>query len=1013
MDLSAIYSKTPKGLRTRSSLIGGLSSHLMKVLTHVDGSSSAETILLKLDKLTPQQLTADLTRLEQEGYIRLATTTSTADDSWSLTVNFEPMVVEEFQSEEELEVSAQAKTAEQTRQIELEQAKQEEERRLAEQLKADKLRDNERIKAETKVIAQMEQERLEQEAARREAEAEAQLKARQEAERIEQQQAAERAAKLVEETRLQAELKAREVAQAEAEVAAKEARREMERISREAEEAQKKADIEAKAKQERERLDALNMARAAEDARQAELKAQAEYQAQLEQAAKAAAEQARLEVEAAEQAAETKRLKQAEKAAQAAALKEKLEQEKARLEIAIVLRKAEEDRKNAEAQAKAEKLEAKRRLKAEQDARAQAERKAKEESKEIARQQKLKAQAEEKAKAEASEQAQLEAARIAKGTEIARKIALENERLQAKQAADALAAQAEVEQTQRLERENQVQLAAEAVRAHLLAEERANLAAKQNAQLEMERIGREADKAHQKAAQQQQSAKQQNTLVQQIATAQQNFLEIEKSEPDKELPDAEDFDAAEDAAFEAEERAAEAKVHPKLEKTTKQATVDSGRTDIKNAAMTAAAAAMASIHGKARSFLSAKKIKHWLGSFTKAAFIYVPVLLLLVLLVLSFINLSFLIKPIEKMASESIGETVVIKNVHASLWPQPNLVLEDVAIGTGNNIEAVHVLPVIASLFEEVKVVKSLVIEGLNIEQANFNQSLQWASNASKAKRLKVEQINLKNLTLVIRDLQLEPFDGKVMLTDAGALSSIELVSSDNALSVRISPQGNDSEIVLKATNWVLPFNQKIVFGTLNAKGLASQYKLNFSQIEGEIFGGSLTGQANIEWPDGAGQWLSAGEFKLLNANTEALLNNFGSAVTIDGKLALDARFSGEAREVSKLASNTITDANFDVRQGSIHSIELVRGVLSPSGQSLAGGNTNFDKLTGSIKLNQNEYQFSKLVLASSQFNANGFVNIDANQISTGRVHADLAAQSRHLKADFDITGRGEDLRSN
>src|SRR6187551_2556665 len=116
MDLSSIYSKTPKGLRARASLIGGLSSHLMKVLTHVDGSSKAETILLKFDKLTPQQLGADLVRLEKEGYIRLATVTSATDDSWALTINFEPMVVEEYQSEEELEALAQAQAMEQARQ---------------------------------------------------------------------------------------------------------------------------------------------------------------------------------------------------------------------------------------------------------------------------------------------------------------------------------------------------------------------------------------------------------------------------------------------------------------------------------------------------------------------------------------------------------------------------------------------------------------------------------------------------------------------------------------------------------------------------------------------------------------------------------------------------------------------------------------------------------------------------------------------------------------------------------
>ena len=93
---------------------------------------------------------------------------------------------------------------------------------------------------------------------------------------------------------------------------------------------------------------------------------------------------------------------------------------------------------------------------------------------------------------------------------------------------------------------------------------------------------------------------------------------------------------------------------------------------------------------------------------------------------------------------------------------------------------------------------------------------------------------------------------------------------------------------------------------------------LKSSEIEGEIFGGNLTGQANIEWPSGAGSWLSSGKFKLVNANAQALLNNFGSAVIIDGQLALEANFSGKAREASKLSKALITNADFDVRQGRI-----------------------------------------------------------------------------------------------
>ena len=1055
MNLSVIYSKTPKGLRARASLIGGLSSHLMKVLTHVDGTSKVETILLKFDKLSPQQLSADLTKLEQAGYIRLATVTTASGDAWALTVNFAPMVVEEYQSEEELEVNTQAKIAEKSRQqqqqaeqlaqqqaeqvlaiklaAEQEAQQEEEQRQLAQQVaqqaaqqkadkKTEKLRAKQKSKAETKVKALLEQERIAiakaDETARIEMEAKAKLSAQQEAARIAEQQAAQRATQLAEEIARKAALKAREVAE-QAEIDAEEkakqhAHREIERISRDAENAQKKAEAAVKVQQENERLEALNVAQAAknvaEQARQAELKAQAENKAQLERAAKEAAEQASIEAKAIADASEKERLEQAEKAAQQAVLKEKLAQEqkdKARLEIANVLRKAEDDRKNAVAQAKAEKLAAKQQAKAEQETRLQAERKAKEEAK-FVKEEKIKAQAEEKAKLEAAEHAKRELAQIAKQVEIARAKAEQ----QAKQAAEVLAinaapAQPKVENVG-LEQGHTVQVA----HSKLVAEQQANSDAKENARLEMERIGHEADLARQKS------------------TTQQHLAEVKKGKSDKNLTVGNDFEAAEaaeEAAFAADEQAEEAveKIQHTIrnkatknkatriitQKTAKQSAEDAGRADIKNAAKIEADA-KASLYSNAQAFVSTKKIMQWLRPLTKVTFIYVPVLALLLILLLHFINFSILIKPIEQLASESIGESVIVKKVHASLWPQPHLVLENVAIGNGNHIKAVHVLPVAASLFEDIKVVKSLVIEGLNIEQANFNQPLQWVNNLGDAKNLIVKQINLKNLTLTIRDLQLESFDGKVTLTDAGKLSAVDLVSSNNALSVMIKPQTDQYEIALKAANWVLPFNPKIVFSTLTAKGLASQNKINFSQIKGEIYGGNLIGQANIQWPDGASQWSGIGDFKLSNANTEVLLNNFGSAVIIDGQLALDANFSGKAREANKLANAMITNANFDVRQGRIQGLALARGVLSPGRQSLAGDNTDFDKLTGSIKISQNQVQFGKLVLASSQLNANGFININANQILTGRVNANLATKSRQLKANFAITGRGKDLKS-
>lgn len=279
-------------------------------------------------------------------------------------------------------------------------------------------------------------------------------------------------------------------------------------------------------------------------------------------------------------------------------------------------------------------------------------------------------------------------------------------------------------------------------------------------------------------------------------------------------------------------------------------------------------------------------------------------------------------------------------------------------------------------------------------------------------KKYKNAQINLKNLTLAIHDLQLESFDGKVSLKEAGGLNSIDLVSSNNALSLAIAPQGADYAIDLKAANWQLPFNQKLMFSSLNAKGLASGNQIRFSQIAGEIYGGNLTGQINIQWPESNGQWKTTGDFKLEKAYAEQLLSTFGSAVIVDGKLALNGSFASQASTASQLAEASAVRANFDVRQGDIQGIELSRAVMS-RGQSLAGDSTQFDKLTGTVQANKGQYQFSKLQLNSPQLNANGYINIAADNALTGNVTADLAAQSRRLQAKFAVSGSGKDLKSN
>ena len=1065
MDLTVVYSKTAKGMRARSSLIGGLSSQLMKVLSHVDGASKAETILFKYDEMTERGLAAALIQLETEGYIKPVLLTRTSADEWSPATIFAPMEVEEVVSLED----AEAQAAEQARLQAEYKAKIKEEVRLQAERKAQEKEEQEyakeKVKAEAKVKAQLEVERITREAeetqkkADDEALAKAEEKAKLEAERkvkIEQearqkaelkaQAAAERKAKAEEEARISAELVAREEAEkarveaeaelkahreaelnaqqeeekrklseaeasaraeearAKAQAEAKEnARLEIERIAREAKEAQKKSEIEASAKAEEEaRLEAECAAKAEADAKlEAERVAKADEDTRLEAERKAIKEaEARLK-------AESEAKVEAEKIRAKAEAEDKIkaeEKERARLDIARIVREAEEARKKSEAEAKearliakqkekaaeeqkkaeieanaktklANKLEAERKNKSEEDARLKAEIKAKAQ----ADQSRTDAEAKEKASVDANLKASLAMQSFVTDAEEAQ-----------------LESGHETNAATSLKAEFKAELKAEQVRAKIEADEKALAQEKEIARQEMERIGREAElerkKQHPEAS----------TAAPFAATADAGAIEVRWANPDED-DDDEDFEEEERIAGEVE------KVGLEIKKKTKRVAEVEGRQEIIRVAKEEAEV-KAKSKVQSRTLAITKILGNCAAAAKKAMLIYLPLVILLIIGLLHLVNIRPLIAPIEKLASESLGTPVRIKEVRASLWPRPHLVLRNVAIGTNisQKIETVNIVPDTSSLSEEVKVLRSIKLEGLKIEQENFGQPVQWISNLSKAQHLLVKQIALKKIVLKIHDLELASFDGEVTLTESRELKSIDLITDDEALAMQITSQGSNFNIAFTGTNWALPMNTKFVFSELKAKGTIKQNLIFFNQIDAEIYGGSLTGKAALDWSN---QWSIAGNFDLINANLPKILNAFGSSASVDGKFNLTGIFSCKSTLAAALTDTPEITANFTVQNGKINGVELDRAVLSKSSQSLAGGSTRFDKLTGSMKIKDGGYQYRQVVLKSDQFYAEGNVDIQPNQDISGKINANLAAQSRRLQARFDLAGKVNNVK--
>ena len=766
-----------------------------------------------------------------------------------------------------------------------------------------------------------------------------------------------------------------------------------------------------------------------EKAKQAQLDAEritkAENDAQLEAARSAKAVlalQQELQLELLQKAEQTKlALEQANIVKAEKEIAEAVAKEAARLEMARIVDQAEEERKETESQLKAARQRAVRQLKTEEQARDKALRQAKKDEKQTHQA----AKAAEKNKAVQQESIQLEINRLAHPAEDAKRNdeAANNNAKVAKQVAfvhhDAIPklgnASKKITQQQDEPQANdgrqtatlqgttadlekqltaqQAQEKAEQIRARNEADDKAALAEKALARQEMARIAREADALRSQANITSLTKPTKSGQFAASKSAQLKSANSKKSNKESQYKAAEKnaVNVADARVYEAEKRIliaiADRQIAAKLPAQIKVPTKII-RTPID---------------------LSVRRLKclMWLVKPLKITLTIGFISALFLIAALHFVNISPLIAPIEKLATLSFGSPVHITQVRASLWPQPQFTLGNVAIGDTLKVTSIQLVPEVGTLFDDVKHVKSAQIQGVTIDRNHLEASLNLIKQLKRAPTLQIAQLNVSNLRFKANDLVLGPFDGNLVLSAAGALTSVELHSIDSALNVQINPLGDDYAITLTGNHWPLPFKPSIVFETLKVGASLHQNKLTFNQIEGGMFGGNISATAALDWSDG---WRANGKFKLTSANTPQLLTAFASKTnvkekaSVEGKLSMVGDFSSQSIEAFKLADATNIFANIMLKNGKINGVDLAKAVLNQSA-SLAGEATEFDTLSANLQVKNGQYHYKQILLNAKQFHANGDVNIDQNQLLTGRVRANLAAQSRRMQANFILGG--------
>lgn len=1059
MDLSRVYTKTSKGILEGNAKSRDLTREHGRLLALIDGKSSVSDLLEKNSRLSESRLAAILDELAELGMIRQLNGALAVDDlGFSSTIivgeaNTQAFFEAQAHLERELRRAEdhEVRVKEQDRTTLLNEVKADIEAE-AETIKRELAERNAREAAAAQAKAQAVARHEAEEQSRREAEAKAQAtenarQAREEAEvfaraevaRKAKQEAAQRA-EAEAHARMEAEKKAREQAEKQALVAEKareaaerkahketeenarlakeaeektNARRELEAKIQAEEEAQRRAEMEARMREmeqgkRRVEEEAKALAKALDEARIAteletrvkrRMEARAREDEEVRQRAEAEA-RAKLEEESRLRlVAEARARAEAEAHRLAEEAKIKAEQEaQAKLEVERLARKEAEARAITEAevqrQAEAARLAAERRAEEERRAREEAERVTQEEAdarvktEEEARQ---RAEAEqrriEEAEAQAAEQARLAAEQRA---EEERKVREEAER-EARAMAEA-----------RAKAEEEAQRRADEERLRAEAEARAVAEAEEAVRLEAEAVKRQLE-AQQRV---------EESRLEREAAARQQEVERAAAEAARALAEARERAEAEvraqDEARQQAREAAEAAARAEAEEALRRVEEAARREEAEEARLRAEAQAraMAAAQGEAVfPFLTSRKRTRirFDKKLIKPAVYGVLGLLVFALAALHLISFNFYIPKLERQLTESLGQRVVVKDIRFSVYPAPHLKLEGVALGdlAAVRIGTARLFPAFSSWFSEAKAMRRVELESVTLSEDSVSALSVWSQHQAQAAPVQFEQVLVKDAKLANRLLDLFAFDADVKM-DHGRFAKAQIKSTDQHITIDFTPQADALAIQLAATRSVLPLEPRIQFDELKISAIARPGSMTLSHIEGQLYGGSLSGSAQVEWRDG---WILTSDLGVRQVAIEPALTLFTHNMKASGALEAKIRLTTKSAALETLFSAPQVQATFRVRDGELSGVDLVRAIQSARSSGNIGGKTHFNELSGYLQLANGRYQYRQLKLLTGMMSANGNLEFSAERSLSGNLVGELHTRATVLRTPFTLSG--------
>jgi hypothetical protein len=355
----------------------------------------------------------------------------------------------------------------------------------------------------------------------------------------------------------------------------------------------------------------------------------------------------------------------------------------------------------------------------------------------------------------------------------------------------------------------------------------------------------------------------------------------------------------------------------------------------------------------------------------------------------------------ERLLSSKLQQPVHIARLSGRILPAPRLVLNDVSIGETRQIQVRQAQAnfSFAALFGQVKPITSLNLDGVEVKGTALPQVSGWLQQVAASQEYPVARIALAQGKLDADGVELTDIDGELNFDPAGKFTQARLnaIGHKLALDIRVT-EAQKLALSVTLRDSALPSLPNWVFDEFRATGELTRDELHIADFDSRIRGGVLTGDVRINWRAG---WRVQGALV-----AKAIpLQNVSKLLT--GDMDGSAHFQMQAAKLSRLADAAVLTGVFSVKKGVIGGVDIIQTTRLHSRESLPGGRTYFDQLSGELLYANDSYRFSQLNIRDSVFQAVGALTI-AGQALSGHLSADLTMRAGMGSTGLQVSGTTE-----